>query len=56
MTPDTEDGPPKSVHQEILEEEHARTYHAVGVLLICHCIMAIRRNVITKGEFQECIS
>lgn len=40
-------------YQEILEEEQERADHVVDVLLICHRTVAIEREAINKGYFQE---
>lgn len=41
MTPHVEEDPLMSVHQKILEEEHARANNVVYVLPICHHIVVI---------------
>lgn len=53
MIPDVEAYPPRSTHQEILEEEHTRAYHAIDVFPICNCIVAIGKDTITRGKFEE---
>lgn len=53
MTPDVEVNPLSPAHSEILDEEHTRSDHVVDVLVICHHIVAIGIEVITKGEFEE---
>lgn len=49
MTPDVEGKPPRTTHQKILEEEHARAYHVVDVFPACRCIMDIAWAIIDKG-------
>lgn len=53
MTLDVEGDLSKSTHQKILEKEQARASHVVDVLPICHHIVAIEREGIYRGEFDE---
>lgn len=53
MTLDAEGDPLRSVHREILEEEQTKVNHIVDVLSICHYIVTIRRESITRGEFRK---
>lgn len=53
MTLDAEGDPLRSAHREILEEEQTKVDHIVDVLSICHYIVTIRRESITRGEFRE---
>lgn len=41
VTLDAHGDPLRLTHQKILEEEHAKTYHVVDVLVVCHRIYAI---------------
>lgn len=49
MTLDAEGDPLRSAHREILEEEQTKVDHIVDVLSICHYIVTIRRESITRG-------
>lgn len=44
MKPDANGDPSKATHQEIIEEEQGMVNHVIGVLLVCHRIMAIERE------------
>lgn len=51
MTLDAEGDPPRSAHQDILEDEQTMADHVVDVLPIYHRIVAIKRADIKIGEF-----
>lgn len=53
MTPDATGAPPLSAHREILEYEQARNDHDQDLLLVCHHIATIARDVIERGDFEE---
>lgn len=42
---------PRPTHKKILEVEQAKIDHAVDVLPICHHIVAIRIDALSKEEF-----
>lgn len=45
--------PPRSTHQEILEEKQARLDHAHDVLPRCRCIVEIVHASVDKGIFPN---
>lgn len=53
MTLNARGDPPRSTHQHILNEEHARVDHVIDVLPTCHCKETNAHTNIERRDFLE---